>query len=115
MTQQIDLAKLKSLWENALGEPPAKEQFVIWAELHSAVIIRQAIIKTAMKNQSMKGTMDSDHRLRYASKVMLTLSAQREENAANRERLRRGMEKTADEARVATEVGVKSEDRGHCA
>ncbi len=85
---QTDLAKLKSLWENALGEPPTIQQFVIWAELHPAVIIRRAIIKTAMKNQSLKGAMDLDHRLRYASRVMLTLTAQREENAANHEKLR---------------------------
>jgi hypothetical protein len=88
MTQSIDLAKCKDLWENALGEPPAREQFIIWAELHSAVIIRQAILKTAMKNQNLKGAMDSDHRLRYASKVMLTLTAQKEEHAENREKLR---------------------------
>lgn len=79
---------LKILWENTIGESPTKEQFAIWEELHSPEVIRQAILKTGMKNQQMGGTMDSDHRLRYASKVMLTLTAQHAEHAANRERLR---------------------------
>ena len=87
-TTSIDLAKFQTLWENALGEPPAREQFVIWAELHSAVIIRQAILKTAMKNQSLKGAMDLDHRLRYASKVMQTLTERVAEHAVNQEKLR---------------------------
>jgi hypothetical protein len=88
MTQQTIDIKFKDLWESTLGTAPTKEQFAIWAALHSSGIIKQAILKTAMRNQSMNGTMDQDHRLRYASKVMLTLSAQREEHAENREKLR---------------------------
>jgi hypothetical protein len=87
-----NISSLKSLWENTLGEVPAKEQFAIWEELHSAVIIRQAILKTAMKNQSLNGAMTTDHRLRFASKVMQTLTAQAADHAANREKLRQGFE-----------------------
>lgn len=87
MTQSIDLAKFKSLWESTLGEAPTKEQFSIWEELHTEEIIRRAILKTAMKNQSLKGAMDSDHRLRYASRVMQTLTEQVAEYAVNKEKL----------------------------
>jgi hypothetical protein len=88
ITTTIDLAKFKDLWESTLGTAPAREQFAIWAALHSQVVIRQGILKTAMRNQSMNGAMDSDHRLRYASRVMLTLTAQAAEHAANREKVR---------------------------
>jgi hypothetical protein len=39
--------------------------------------------------------MSEDHKVRFASKVMLTLSAQREEHAANRKKL---CEEFAEEA-----------------
>lgn len=79
--------ELINLWERTLGTLPADQQFVIWSEIHAADIVRQAILKTATKNQTMGGTMSEDHKIRFASKVMLTLSAQREEHAANREKL----------------------------
>ena len=81
------MRELKSLWERTLGTPPADEQFIIWVESHQRDIVRRAVLKTATKNQTMAGTMSLDHKVRFASKVMLTLSAQREENAANRARL----------------------------
>src|SRR5713101_6238915 len=80
--------QLTSLWERTLGTLPAEQQFVIWSESHAANIVRQAILKTATNNQTMGGGMSQDHKIRFASKVMLTLSAQREEHAANREKLR---------------------------
>ena len=84
--------QLTSLWERTLGTLPAEQQFVIWSESHAANIVRQAILKTATKNQTMGGTMSQDHKIRFASKVMLTLSAQREEHAANREKLHQEFE-----------------------
>jgi hypothetical protein len=36
--------------------------------------------------------MTEDHRVRFASRVMLTLSSQKEEHTANRERLREEFE-----------------------
>jgi hypothetical protein len=86
------MRQLINLWERTLGTPPSEQQFVIWSESHDAKIVRQAILKTATKNQQMGGTMSEDHKIRFASKVMLTLSAQREENAANRECLRQEFE-----------------------
>jgi hypothetical protein len=81
------MRQLINLWERTLGKSPAEQQFVIWSESHAVDIVRQAILKTATKNQTMGGTMSEDHKIRFASKVMLTLSAQREENVANREKL----------------------------
>src|SRR5260370_10250451 len=82
------MRQLMNLWERTLGIPPSEQQFVIWSESHTANIVRQAILKTATKNQTIGGMMSEDHKIRFASKVMLTLSAQREEQAGNREKLR---------------------------
>ena len=79
--------ELITLWERTLGNPPSEQQFVIWTESHDAGVVRQAILKTATKNQTMGGLMSTDHKIRFASKVMLTWSAQRKENAANKVRL----------------------------
>jgi hypothetical protein len=100
------MRELITLWERVLGTPPSDQQFVIWSESHTADIVRQAILKTATKNQTMGGTMTEDHKVRFASKVMLTLSAQKTEHAANRERLRQEMEKSGET------VGVKSSETG---
>jgi hypothetical protein len=84
--------RLVNLWERTLGTLPPEQQFVIWSESHTPDIVRQAILKTATKNQTMNGGMSQDHKIRFASKVMLTLSSLREEHAANREKLRQEFE-----------------------
>ncbi len=81
------MRQLINLWERTLGTPPSEQQFVIWSESHTPDIVRQAILKTATKSQIMAGTMSDSHKVRFASKVMITLSAQREDHAANREKL----------------------------
>jgi hypothetical protein len=86
------MRELMTLWERTLGTPPADEQFVIWTESHTADIVRRAILKTATKNQTLGGRMTQDHRVRFASRVMLTLSAQQDEHRANREKLRQEFE-----------------------
>ena len=62
------MCQLIHLWERTLGTPPAEQQFVIWSESHASDIVRQAILKTATKNQTMGGTMSDDHRIRFASR-----------------------------------------------
>ena len=87
------LTQLINLWARVLGQPtPSEQQFIIWLESHPADVVRHGILKAATKNQQVAGTMSEDHKIRFASKVMLTLSAQREENAANREKLRQEFE-----------------------
>jgi len=83
--------ELRTLWERTLGTPPPDEQFAIWIELHHPDIVRRAILKTAIKNQQMNRTMSSDHRFRFASRVMMTLTEQAASNAANK-RLRQAVE-----------------------
>lgn len=86
------MLELINLWTRVLGTPPSEQQFVIWTESHSADVVRQGILKAAMKNQTMGGQMSDDHKIRFASKVMITLSAQKEEHAANKIRLAAEME-----------------------
>ena len=81
------MRELINLWQRTLGDPPNDRQFEIWAASHTEDIIRRAILKTATKNQTMGGTMSDDHRIRFASKVMITLTTQKTEHAANREKL----------------------------
>jgi len=82
------MRQLITLWEKVLGTPPSEQQFLIWLESHSSEVVRYGILQTAAKNQTMGGTMSDDHRIRFASKVMLTRSARRDDQAANREQLR---------------------------
>jgi hypothetical protein len=81
------MRELTTLWERTLGIPPNEQQFAIWVELHRPDVVRRAILKTAIKNQQLNGTMSPDHKFRFASRVMLTLTEQAARNAANRARL----------------------------
>jgi hypothetical protein len=83
--------ELIQLWGKVLGEPPAPEQFAIWTESYTSEVVRRAILKTATKNQTMGGSMSQDHRIRFASRVMMTLTEQAAEHAANREQLQAEM------------------------
>jgi hypothetical protein len=84
--------ELRALWGQFLGTPPSDQQFEFWSTLHSPEVIRRGILKTAQKNLSVGGTMSADHRLRFASKVMIAQTERNRSNAANRETLRREME-----------------------
>jgi hypothetical protein len=68
---------LKQVWSQFLGTPPSDLQCDLWLALHSESIVRHGILKTAEKNMAMGGTMTADHKLRFASKVMNSSSAQR--------------------------------------
>jgi hypothetical protein len=65
--------KFTELWTRVLGTPPPPEQFAIWCELFPEEIIRKGIVRTAVKNQQLNGTMTQDHRERFGSKVMQRL------------------------------------------
>jgi hypothetical protein len=79
---------LKALWEKTLGVSPTDEQFYLWTNLHTLEVVRQAILKTAGKNLQMGKTMTEEHKVRFASKVMLTITSQNTVNARNRGALR---------------------------
>jgi hypothetical protein len=76
------------LWKRTLGEPPNETQFAIWQALHTPEVIKRGILKTAIKAQLLNGCMSTDHKLRFASKVMSTLTDANAQHARNRERLR---------------------------
>lgn len=68
---------LKQLWSQFLGTPPSGSQVDLWLALHRENTVRHGILKTAEKNMAMGGAMTADHKLRFASKVMNTSTAQR--------------------------------------
>jgi hypothetical protein len=92
------MQELIKLWQSLLGAPPAEEQFTVWLAMHTHEVIRLAIARTAAKNLSVGKTMDSDYKIRFASKVMLTQTERNNEHAANREKLAREFDaKAGDE------------------
>jgi hypothetical protein len=100
--------ELINLWTRLLGEPPDCEQFALWGEMHPVDVVRRGVLKTAAKNLSVGKTMSHDHKIRFASKVMSTLTEQAATNAANKTRLREEYFTMTG----VTEVGVKSATRG---
>ena len=82
-----ELNELKILWGRFHGNIPSDQQFDFWVMPHGLDLIHQGILKTIQKKLSMGGTMSNDHKIRFASKVMLTQQARNVENAANRARL----------------------------
>jgi hypothetical protein len=68
--------ELKILWGKLLGTIPGDSQFDFWAAMHSPETIHHGILKTAQKNLSIGSTMSDDHKTRFASRVMLSSTAQ---------------------------------------
>jgi len=101
------MRELTNLWAKMLGTPPVDEQFTVWAALHTPKVVRRAILTTAAKDLSLGKTMSLDYKIRFASKVMLVQSERNTSNAANKDKLLQEFEERA------TEVGFKSENRGH--
>jgi hypothetical protein len=69
------LLELRDLWTRLIGNPPEPEQFVLWMSQYSSEVIKNGIVKTAIKNLKLHGqgiAMSEDHRRRFASKVMWT-------------------------------------------
>jgi hypothetical protein len=89
--QPIELTNLKEFWASVFDETPSDAQFVVWADLHSLDTIRRGITKTAIKNLQKGGTMTLDHKVRFASKVMLTKT--NDPQKAEGQRLRAPVEK----------------------
>jgi hypothetical protein len=82
-----------ALWKKLLGDAPSEEQFDFWERLHTPEVVQQAILKTMGKNLALGKKMDLDYKVRFASKVMLTMTARKEAHAANKARLQEEMEK----------------------
>jgi hypothetical protein len=72
---QPELQNLQDLWKRVLGDPIlSDQQFVVWSELYRVAAMRRGIAKAAAKNMQMGGQMSQEHRLRFASKVMETMT-----------------------------------------
>src|ERR1700730_8326438 len=71
MHSPTDLTELIDLWTRTIGNPPSVQQFEIWMATHTPDVIKIGIIKTATKNAMMGGLMSVEHRVKFASKVML--------------------------------------------
>ena len=70
------MSELKILWGKLLGTIPGDAQFDFWAAVHSPETIHHGILKTAQKNLSTGSTMTDDHKVRFASRVMLSSTEQ---------------------------------------
>jgi len=84
--------ELIELWKKLLGDAPSEEQFDFWARLHTPEVVRQAILKTMGKNLSLGKKMDLDYKVRFTSKVALTMTERNAEHTANKVRLREEFE-----------------------
>ena len=73
----MTMPELKSLWERLLGAAPNDAQFELWGTLHSLETVKHGIVKTAVKNQSTGDLMTTDHKIRFASAVMNSSTAQK--------------------------------------
>ena len=87
--------ELSQLWDKTLGTPPMVEQFGLWTALHTEEVVRLGILRTARKSIELDGTMTQEHKVRFASKVMITQTQRNTANAANREAVAAEMERRA--------------------
>jgi hypothetical protein len=77
-----ELNDLKKLWEQFLGEVPKDIQFQLWLNMHTFEVVRRGILVAAEKNLAMKGAMTFDHKLRFASSVMNSRTAEKQARTA---------------------------------
>lgn len=70
--------ELRHLWQELIGTPPAREQFVYWAAAHDAESVERAVVRTGRKKLALGGTMDADYQVRYTSSVLNNMKTLRE-------------------------------------
>jgi hypothetical protein len=68
---------LKTMWGKLLGKIPSDAQFDFWTAMHTPETIHHGILRTAQKNLSVGSTMTDDHKVRFASRVMLSSTGQK--------------------------------------
>lgn len=83
------MKELRALWQRMIGTPPDDIQWELWATAHSPETIKYGILATVRKNLSLGKQMTEDHRVRFASKVMLEKDRRDAEHVANREKIAR--------------------------
>jgi hypothetical protein len=71
------IPELKDLYSRLLGAPPTDDQFELWCTLHTPETVKHGIVKTSQKNLSTGRLMTTEHKLRFASAVMNSSTAQK--------------------------------------
>jgi hypothetical protein len=70
--RQDELKELRERWGCVLGDDsPDDGQFYIWAGMRAVEVIKHAILKCAGRNRAKPEPMDSDHRVRFVSSVLI--------------------------------------------
>lgn len=69
--QRAEVAALMELWRTMVGgECPADRQFFLWLSRHRFPTVAASIQETAAKKARRGGSMEEDHAVRFASRVM---------------------------------------------
>jgi hypothetical protein len=68
--QRQQAERLRNLWMNYMSVPLVIEQFMVWLDDYTPPVIVYAIKQTARKRAMLKGNMDLDYMLAYATKTM---------------------------------------------
>jgi hypothetical protein len=69
--------ELRELWQKFLGEVPSDQQFQLWLAMHTPATVKHGILKAAEKNMALHGNMSADYKIRFASAVMNSSTAQK--------------------------------------
>jgi hypothetical protein len=68
--QRTEVASLTELWLTVVGSDcPVQRQFFLWLSRHSFHVVAVSIQETGAK-KARRGAMDTDHAVRFASRVM---------------------------------------------
>ena len=76
--RRAEVNALSHLWEVAVGQCPSEQQFYVWLDLHTFDRLVRAIRETGRKQSKRQTKMDSDHLVRFCSKVANDLKTQEE-------------------------------------
>ena len=81
--QRQQAERLRNLWMNYMSVPLVIEQFMVWLDDYLPEIIVYAIKQTARKRAMLKGNMDLDYILAYATKTMQNENVRRTQDIAH--------------------------------
>lgn len=76
--QRQQAERLRNLWMNYMSIPLVIEQFMVWLDDYMPEVIVYAIKQTARKRAMLKGDMNIDYVLAYATKTMQNERARNE-------------------------------------
>ncbi len=77
-----DIQALRECWNAVFPYPISDRQLAIWLISHAPSIVRESIARAGLKYERLKGQMDNEYALRFASSVMIRLTAEAAEKGA---------------------------------